>query len=83
MDQVSHSVLRASPGDRLVVRGHHVGEPERDAEVLEVLGDDGAPPYLVRWEDDGHVSRIYPSSDIYIEHFDHERHGRRSPRRKA
>ena len=66
---VSQSNLRAAAGDRLVIRGHHAGEPERDAEILEVLGDDGAPPYLVRWEEDGHVSRAYPSSDAYVQHF--------------
>lgn len=63
--------LHASPGDRLVVHGHHVGEPARDGEILEVLGDDGGPPFLVRWSDDGHVSRVYPSSDIHVEHFEH------------
>jgi hypothetical protein len=64
----SKSILRAEPGDRLVIRGHHQGEPERDAEILEVLGEHGAPPYLVRWQDDGHVSRLYPGSDAYVEH---------------
>jgi hypothetical protein len=64
----SSSSLRATAGDRLVIHGHHVGEPERDAKILEVLGEDGAPPYLVRWSDDGHVSRFYPSSDAYISH---------------
>lgn len=63
--------MRATPGDRLVIRGHHVGEPGRDAEILEILGQDGSPPYLVRWQDDGHVSRVYPSSDAYVQHFDH------------
>jgi hypothetical protein len=67
----SDSTLRASPGDRLIVSAHHLGEHERDAEVLEVLGEDGAPPFLVRWEDDGRVSQVYPSSDIHIEHFEH------------
>lgn len=67
MDPADHSTLRASPGDRLVVRGHRQGEPERDAEVLEVLGEDGAPPYLVRWED-GHESEVFPGSDVVIQH---------------
>jgi hypothetical protein len=62
-----HPVLRAEPGDRLVVRGHHQGEPQRDAEVLRVLGEDGAPPYLVRW-DDGHESEVFPGSDMFIQH---------------
>lgn len=58
---------KVETGDRLVVRGHHVGEPQRDAEVLEVIGDHG--PYRVRWSDDGHESILYPGTDVYIEHF--------------
>jgi hypothetical protein len=63
--------MHASPGDRLVIRGHSVGSASRDAEIIDVLGEDGGPPYLVRWEDDGHVSRLYPGSDAYIRHFEH------------
>lgn len=59
--------LRAEKGDRLVVRGHRVGEPRRDGDIIEVLGDDGAPPYVVRWLDDGRVTRVLPSSDSYVE----------------
>jgi hypothetical protein len=70
-----HESFRAKAGDRLVVHAHHTGEAERDGEILEVLGDDGAPPYVVRWEDDGHVSRLYPGSDAYIQHFEHEGRG--------
>jgi hypothetical protein len=68
----SRNDIHATEGDRLVVKAHHTGEPEIDAEVLEVLGEDGAPPYLVRWED-GHESRIYPGSDVYIQHLEHKR----------
>lgn len=67
------STLRASPGDRLVIHGHHVGEVSRDAKIIDVLGQDGAPPYLVRWEDNGQVSRSYPGSDAYVQHFEHGR----------
>lgn len=67
----SKSVLKASPGDRLVLHGHQVGEPERDAEILEVLGENGTPPFLVRWGEDGHVSQFYPGSDAYVQHFEH------------
>ena len=66
------SVLQAAPGDRLVIRGHHVGEVARDGEILKVLGEDGAPPYEVRWEDDGRVTRLYPGSDAYVQHFEHD-----------
>ena len=70
-----HATLIAKPGDRLVIHGHHAGEPERDGEILEVLGEEGAPPYVVRWEEDGHVSRLYPGSDAYVQRLEHdERH---------
>jgi hypothetical protein len=64
----SRSILRAQPGDRLVIRAHHTGEAQRDGEILEVLGEDGAPPYVVRWEDDGHVSQLYPGDDAFVQH---------------
>jgi hypothetical protein len=66
----SHSPLRASPGDRLLVKGHFVGDAAKDGEIIEVLGEEGAPPYIVRWED-GHESRVYPGSDISVQHFEH------------
>jgi hypothetical protein len=71
MHEITRGGLRASPGDRLVIRGHHLDERERDGEILEVLGEDGLPPFLVRWSDDGHVSRLLPGSDAYVEHFAH------------
>ena len=64
----TEDVRRTRVGDRIVVRGHHVGEPARYGEVLEVVGAHGTAPYVVRWELDGHVSRVYPSSDVHIEH---------------
>lgn len=62
--------MRAKPGDRIVVQGHHVGEPNRDAEVLEVHGADGGPPYRVRWSDDGHEGLYFPGPDAMVEHFE-------------
>ena len=62
--------LRARVGDRLVIRRHHVGEPDRDAEILEVRGEDGRPPYVVRWADDGHVGYFLPGSDAFVQHLD-------------
>jgi hypothetical protein len=40
---------------------------DRHGEVLEVRGADGAPPYLVRF-DDGHEMLVYPGTDAVIEH---------------
>jgi hypothetical protein len=69
--QHARSDLKASAGDRLVIHPHHFGEPERDGEILEVIGADGSPPYLVRWSDDGHVSEVFPGPDASVEHFVH------------
>jgi len=59
--------MHAQKGDRLVIRGHHVGELDRDGEILEV-GEHGGPPYLVRWSDDGHEGLIFPGSDALVRH---------------
>jgi hypothetical protein len=63
--------MQASVGDRIIVKGLHLGEPDRDGEILAVEGRDGAPPYQVRWAADGHISLFFPSSDAVVEH-----HGR-------
>ena len=62
--------MKAVVGDRIVVRGHKVGDPERHAEILEVLGDDGEMPYRVRWDEDGHESTYFPGTDAFVEHLD-------------
>jgi hypothetical protein len=63
--------MQASTGDRIVIKGHRIGEHDRDCEVLEVRGADGAPPYLVRWEDSGHESLFFPGPDAHVQHFTH------------
>ncbi len=63
--------MRASVGDRIVVKGHHLGEPDRDCEVLEVHGKGGAPPYVVRWEDTDHETLYFPGADAVVEHYTH------------
>jgi hypothetical protein len=65
--------LRASPGDRLLIRGHHLGEPTRDAEVLEALGPDRAPPFRVRWWDTGREGVLFPGPDAAVEHLSRRR----------
>jgi hypothetical protein len=75
--------LWARPGDRLLIHGHRLGEPERDAEILETRGEQGGPPFLVRWQDDGHESLFFPSSDASVEHFGHRRARGRKTRAKA
>ncbi|MGD9960135.1 DUF1918 domain-containing protein [Nocardioides sp.] len=64
--------MHASVGDRLVVKGRQVGQVVRDGEILAVRHADGTPPYLVRWEDTGHESLVYPGPDATVQHFVHE-----------
>ncbi len=63
--------MKAAAGDRIIVKGHRVGEPDRDALVLEVRGPDGGPPYLVQWGDDGHEGLYFPGSDAVLHHYGH------------
>ena len=60
--------MKASIGDRIVIKGHHVGEPDRDGKVMEVHGEDGQPPYVVDWED-GHHGLFFPGPDASIRHY--------------
>ena len=61
--------MRAQRGDHIVVAGTHVGEAVRDGEIIEVRGEDGGPPYRVRWSD-GHEGIIYPgaSAEVRAQH---------------
>jgi Domain of unknown function (DUF1918) len=58
--------MQAMVGDRLHVHGKTVGEHDRMGEIIEVRGRQGAPPYLVRFED-GHTGLVYPGADAVIE----------------
>lgn len=60
--------MQAAVGDRLVVHSHHIGEPDRAAEVLAVYGAEGSPPFLLRWDDDGHEALYFPGPDATVDH---------------
>ncbi|MER5885825.1 DUF1918 domain-containing protein [Streptomyces sp. NPDC001941] len=57
--------MRASVGDTLLVHGRIVGRQDRTAEVVEVLGPDGSPPYRVRFED-GREALMSPGPDTVV-----------------
>ena len=61
-------MMKATVGDRIIVRSRHLDQPERAGEVIEVHGPDGGPPYLVQWEDTEHEAVFVPGPDCYIEH---------------
>jgi len=59
--------MKAHVGDELVVKGRHVGDHDRTGVIIEVRGEAGGPPYLVRWSD-GHESSFYPTTGTAAEH---------------
>lgn len=59
--------MQATVGDILHVHGRTVGDRARTGEVIEVHGQDGGPPYLVRFED-GHETLVFPGPDATVEH---------------
>lgn len=62
--------MKATVGDRIVIASNHLDQPARDGEILELRTEDGSPPYLVRWSDDGHVGLVFPGPDAHVEHRD-------------
>ena len=67
--------MHAQVGERLLIHSSKVGVPEQRAEILEVRGADGAPPYRVRF-DDGHEGLVFPGSDCHVEGRSRQRTGR-------
>lgn len=63
----------AHTGDHIHLLGRHQGDRERDGEVIEVRGEGGQPPYLVRWIDNGQTGLVYPGTDAVIEHAPEDR----------
>lgn len=49
----------------MVVEGRTDTHAKREGQVIEVRGADGAPPYVVRW-DDGHEGLVFPGPDAHI-----------------
>jgi hypothetical protein len=56
--------MHAQAGDWLLVQGrdHHA----RRGQILSVHSPDGAPPYRVRWADDGHEALVVPGPDTQV-----------------
>lgn len=54
--------------DHIILAASHFDAPTRDGELLEIDGQDGEPPYLVRWAD----GQLCPESDLVLEVADTE-----------
>ncbi|MEU0370949.1 DUF1918 domain-containing protein [Streptomyces sp. NPDC006283] len=59
--------MQANVGDTLLVHGRTVGQHDKVAEVVEVLGQGGNPPFRVRFED-GHEALMSPGPDTVVRH---------------
>ncbi|MET7364992.1 DUF1918 domain-containing protein [Streptomyces sp. NPDC005566] len=59
--------MEAHAGDRLLMHGRTVGQHDRVADIIEVLGDGGSPPFRLRFKD-GHESIMSPGPDSVVQH---------------
>lgn len=59
--------LRAEAGDRLVVNPDPVRGCAWEGEIIAVLGEDGRPPYVVRWLDSRRTTVVVPGPDARVE----------------
>jgi len=57
--------MEAVIGDQICIHGNVVGHADRRGEIIEIHGDKGEPPYVVRFED-GHTRLVYPGPDAVI-----------------
>ncbi|MDJ0343387.1 DUF1918 domain-containing protein [Streptomyces sp. H10-C2] len=57
--------MRATEGDQLVQHGRTVGQHDKVGEIVQVLGDNGTPPYRVRFPD-GHEALMSPGPDCVV-----------------
>jgi hypothetical protein len=58
--------MKAAPGDWLMIEGTHLDDPRRHGRILEVHGPGGSPPYIVRWDDTGTETLVFPSTGAHI-----------------
>jgi hypothetical protein len=58
--------MNANVGDHLVLRGHGSNGSDLRGEIVEILGEDGAPPYVVRWSY-GYTTLFIASPDAFID----------------
>lgn len=56
----------ASTGDWLLVRARTDSLRPRRGHILEVRGQQGTPPYLVRWADTGAQALVFPGPDTQV-----------------
>ena len=71
--------MKAAAGDQIVVEKTRTGTVRRDGEVVGLRHADGAPPYDVRWSDNGRISVFFPGPDAHVVHLAHSPHRSADP----
>jgi hypothetical protein len=56
----------AHVGDRLVLNPTPLGDTRRVGVITRVRQHDGAPPYVVRWLEDGRTTMIFPGDEAHV-----------------
>jgi len=69
------TAMIAHVGDRLVLDGTHVGAARRRGVITHLRHDDGTPPYVVRWLDNGREALVFPGPDARVEPPNGRAHG--------
>lgn len=64
--------MHAAVGDKLIIKGHHVGDHDRVGLVREIHGTGGQPPYVIEWSDEPGEHTFWPGSDASVEHFEQD-----------
>ncbi|MGO9162503.1 MAG: DUF1918 domain-containing protein [Streptosporangiaceae bacterium] len=49
-------MVKANIGDRLIADGHS----DRVGVIIGLRNADGTPPYIVKWQTDGHIALFFP-----------------------
>ena len=57
--------MKANVGDLLLIESNSAELHRREGEIIEVRGNDGGPPFLVRWSD-GHEALCLPGPDAHV-----------------
>ena len=57
--------MKANVGDHLVVESRSAEQHRVEGEIIEVHGESGEPPFLVRWPD-GHEGLLFPGPDAHV-----------------
>lgn len=63
--------MKAHVGDELFVLSSHLDHPAAEGKIIEVHGTNGDPPFLVRWDDDGRESLVFPGPDSKVVSYEH------------